>query len=95
MKEARGPVGFSTEIWITAPLPRIWQLATKGAWLVVTGEPCLLCAKLIHHAGLTRVIVVGGGYAGENGLSYLEKHGVAVQTVEGPRDPRLASITSP
>ena len=33
LKEVRGPVGFSTEIWISAPLPRVWQLATKGAWL--------------------------------------------------------------
>ena len=67
-------------------------VATKGAWLVVTGEPCVMCAKMIHHAGLTRVIVVGGGYAGENGLGYLEKNGVTVQTVEGPQDPRLATI---
>ena len=65
---------------------------TKGAWLVVTGEPCLMCAKLIHHAGLVRVIVVGGGYAGENGVSYLESHGVHVQTVEGPKDPRLTTM---
>ena len=23
---------------------------TRGAWLIVTGEPCLLCAKMLHHA---------------------------------------------
>lgn len=68
-------------------------VATKGAWLVVTGEPCLMCAKLLHHAGLTRIIVVGGGYAGENGLSYLAAHGIAVQAVEGPQDPRLTAMT--
>ena len=66
-------------------------VATKGAWLVVTGEPCMMCAKMIHHAGLTRVIVVGGGYAGENGLGYLEKHRVTVQTGGGPRGPRLGA----
>lgn len=33
MKEAGGPLGFTDEIWITAPLERVWQLATKGAWL--------------------------------------------------------------
>lgn len=65
---------------------------TKGAWLVVTGEPCLMCSKLIHHAGITKVIVVGGGYAGENGLTYLAKHGVEVETVEGAQDPRLAQV---
>src|SRR5690606_26659784 len=63
---------------------------TKGAWLIVTGEPCVLCAKLIHHAGILKVLVVDGGYAGENGVEYLRTHGVEVVGVEGPRDPRLA-----
>jgi dCMP deaminase len=63
---------------------------TQGAWLIVTGEPCMMCSKLLHHAGITRVIVVGGGYAGENGLDYLRAHGVEVETVDGPQDPRIA-----
>ncbi|MCA9558548.1 MAG: hypothetical protein KC583_08300 [Myxococcales bacterium] len=63
---------------------------TRGAWLLVTGEPCLLCAKLIHHAGIERVMVVEGGYMGANGCTYLQDHGVEVVQVEGPRDPRLA-----
>lgn len=65
-------------------------VATKGAWLVVTGEPCMMCAKILHHAGIARVIIVGGGYAGENGVEYLTAHGVEVESVEGPQDPRLA-----
>jgi dCMP deaminase len=65
-------------------------VACKGAWLIVTGEPCILCAKLIHHAGIVRVLVVEGGYMGENGVQYLRDHGVEVATVEGPKDPRLA-----
>lgn len=64
---------------------------TAGAWMIVTGEPCMMCSKLIHHAGITRVIVVGGGYIGENGLDYLRQHGVEVETVEGPPDPRTAT----
>ena len=63
---------------------------TKGAWLFVTGEPCMMCAKALHHAGITKVIVVGGGYAGENGITYLREHNVHVQTVAGPQDPRLS-----
>ena len=66
---------------------------TKGGWILVTGEPCVLCAKLIHHAGITKVIVVGGGYAGENGVAYLEEHGIAVQAVEGPQDERAVNLT--
>jgi len=66
-------------------------VATKNAWLIVTGEPCIMCAKLIHHAGIIRVIVVDGGYGGANGVTYLEDHGVEIQKVEGPRDPRVAA----
>ncbi len=67
-------------------------VATQGAWLIVTGEPCLLCAKLIHHAGIARVLIVEGGYMGANGLAYLAEHGVDVLALEGPKDPRLAEV---
>ena len=67
-------------------------VAMKGAWILVTGEPCILCAKLIHHAGITKVVVVGGGYAGENGVDYLISHGVEVASVEGPQDERLTGL---
>ena len=50
---------------------------TKGAWMIITGEPCLMCAKLIHHAGITKVIVVEGGYTTTEGLDYLESNGVS------------------
>ena len=64
--------------------------ATEGAWIIVTGEPCLMCAKLIHHGGVARVVCVKGGYAGAGaGIDYLKTNGVEVAYVEGPRDPRL------
>ena len=66
-------------------------VSTRGAWLLVTGEPCTMCSKLIHHAAIERVIVVSGGYAGANGCGYLENHGVEVVRVSGPTDPRLES----
>ena len=66
-------------------------VATNAAWLIVTGEPCMMCSKLIHHAGIARVIVVDGGYGGANGVDYLEDHGVAVQKAAGPQDPRVAA----
>lgn len=62
---------------------------TQGAWLIVNGEPCMMCAKLIHHAGIDQVIVVDGGYGGANGVDYLTDHGVTVTPREGPKDPRL------
>ncbi|MFT5358015.1 MAG: dCMP deaminase [Polyangiales bacterium] len=70
-------------------------VACRGAWLIVTGEPCVLCAKLIHHAGIVKVIIVEGGYMGANGVQYLRDHGVEVTTAEGPKDPRIAAAESP
>lgn len=67
-------------------------VSTRGAWIFVTGEPCMMCAKLIHHAGITKVIVVGGGYAGANGVQYLRTHNIDVQSVDGPQDPRLTKM---
>jgi dCMP deaminase len=63
-------------------------VATAGAWLICTGEPCMMCSKLIHHAGIVKVIVVDGGYIGHNGVGYLEQHGVEVERTAGPQDPR-------
>ncbi len=64
-------------------------VATNGAWLFITGEPCTLCAKLLHHAGIERVIIINGGYAAaENGVAYLLNHGVEVKALDGPKDER-------
>ena len=48
----------------------------------------MMCSKMIHHAGIARVYVVSGGYAGANGLDYLLAHGVEVVRTDGPKDPR-------
>lgn len=63
-------------------------VGTKNAWLIVTGEPCLMCAKLIHHAGITCVVIIQGGFAGENGVAYLKEHEVQVVALQGPTDDR-------
>lgn len=56
-------------------------IKTQGAWILITGEPCLMCAKLIHHAGILRVIVVVGGYTTSEGIEYLTKNGITVEAV--------------
>ncbi len=67
-------------------------VATEGCHLIVTGEPCLSCAKLTHHAGITKVYCVKGGYkGGDSGVSYLREHNVTVEYVDGPQDPRSAA----
>ena len=62
-------------------------VSTVGKWLIVSGEPCLLCARLIINAGITKVICIHGGYAGaDNGIDFLLRHGVEVSY----RHPRKA-----
>jgi len=34
------------------------------------------------------MVIVDGGFMGENGVSYLEQHGVVIQATKGPKDPR-------
>jgi dCMP deaminase len=48
----------------------------------------MMCAKLIHHSGISKVVIVDGGFMGENGIEYLASHGVEIQSAEGPKDPR-------
>jgi deoxycytidylate deaminase len=65
-------------------------VSCTGAWLIVLAEPCMMCAKMIHHAGIKKVILVDGGYAGgKDGVEYLRANGVEVEEVAGPKDPRL------
>ena len=49
--------------------------STIGAAIAITCEPCLLCAKLIHHAGIELVIYDSKGYSPE-GVEYLKSNGV-------------------
>lgn len=68
-------------------------IALDKSWMFVTGEPCIGCAKMVHHSGIAVVYCVKHGYAGgHDGVEYLEKHGVEVRFVDGPRDPRLANM---
>lgn len=67
-------------------------VATEGAWLIVTGQPCLMCAKLVFHAGIGRVYCVRNGYAGgDAGPAFLTSNKVEVIYVDGPADPRFSA----
>jgi deoxycytidylate deaminase len=70
-------------------------VSTRGALLIVTGEPCLSCSKYIHHSGITKVICVENGYkGGKDGPEYLERHGIEVEYTKGPGDPRECKQTT-
>jgi len=53
--------------------------ATQGCTLVTLMSPCLACAKLIHHAGITEVIYWAD--YDPRGAAYLVNVGVAVERI--------------
>lgn len=52
----------------------------KGATLYITLSPCKECSKLIHQAGINRV-VYQQGYKDDSGLRFLEKAGVIIEQI--------------
>ena len=53
----------------------------KGATLYITLSPCKECSKLIHQAGIVRV-VFNQAYKDNSGITFLEKAGITVQHIE-------------
>lgn len=49
----------------------------RGATLYITMSPCRECSKLIHQAGIER-LVYQRGYKDDAGLDFLEKAGVEI-----------------
>ena len=50
----------------------------KGATLYITLSPCKECSKLIHQAGIVRV-VYDTAYKDDSGLTFLQRAGVIVE----------------
>jgi len=53
----------------------------NGATLYITLSPCKECSKLIHQAGITR-LVYHKGYKDNSGVKFLEKAGVTITHIE-------------
>ncbi len=53
----------------------------KGATLYITLSPCKECSKLIHQAGIVRV-VYNEGYKDDSGLEFLSKAGIDIELIE-------------
>ena len=51
--------------------------ACQGATLYITMSPCKECIKLIHQAGITRVVYLDG-YKDDSGIKFLKKAGVSI-----------------
>ena len=56
----------------------------KGATLYITMSPCKECSKLIHQAGIVRV-VYKEGYKDDSGLKFLKKAGIILEQIEDSR----------
>ncbi|MCK8522623.1 dCMP deaminase family protein [Aquimarina sp. D1M17] len=57
----------------------------RGATLYITLSPCKECSKLIHQAGIKR-IVYQVGYKDNSGLKFLEKAGVEIEQITDLED---------
>ena len=53
----------------------------KGATLYITMSPCKECSKLVHQAGIVRV-VYHKAYKDDSGLKFLERAGIELQLIE-------------
>ena len=53
----------------------------KGATLYITLSPCKECSKLIHQAGIIRV-VYSQAYKDTSGLDFLKKAGIELEFIE-------------
>ena len=57
-------------------------VSLKGSWLVCTAPPCLMCAKMIHHAGIEQVFftnLMPERWTYSDGVNYLKENGVLLQ----------------
>ncbi len=52
----------------------------RGATLYITMSPCKDCSKLIHQAGITR-LVYKNEYKDNAGIAFLEKAGVSIEHI--------------
>jgi dCMP deaminase len=51
-------------------------------WMIVNGEPCLACAKLIHQSGISKVLYIENGYSSTEGIEYLKSYHVSLESLE-------------
>lgn len=92
MREKLGvPSGERHELCIAlhAEQNAIIQAATlgqsiEGGTIYVTHQPCVICAKMIINAGITR-IVVREGYPDELAVKLLEEAGLKIVKFDGDR----------
>ncbi len=53
----------------------------SGATLYLTLSPCKDCSKLVHQAGIRRLVYING-YKDDSGLNFLRKAGVEIEQIQ-------------
>lgn len=61
---------------------------SKGATLYITLSPCKECSKLIHQAGISRIVYIDK-YKDDSGLKFLEECGLDVIHIKDLNYPEL------
>lgn len=56
-------------------------ISLKSCTIIISTNPCLSCAKMIHHAGLLRVVIPNESNYSEAGIEYLKKNQVKVISI--------------
>jgi len=56
-------------------------ISLKECTMIVSTNPCLSCAKMIHHAGLAAVVVPATSYYPKIGLEYLITNNIEVISI--------------
>ena len=56
-------------------------VSLNGCAIVISVYPCLMCAKLIHHSGINRVILPMSCNYSEEGIRYLRVNGLSVSFI--------------
>lgn len=54
--------------------------ACQGATLYITMSPCKECSKLVHQAGIKRIVYVNE-YKDNEGIAFLKKAGVTIEHI--------------
>ena len=52
----------------------------EGATLYITMSPCKECSKLVHQAGIKRIVYLNE-YKDNSGIAFLEKAGISIQHI--------------
>lgn len=56
-------------------------ISLKNSWMIVTTSCCMMCAKMIHHSGIEKVITIAESYSSTDGIDYLTENNVSVELI--------------